>query len=137
MVHAPRTTSKSKRAFFSRSKIERFYRGPGGGSKRWRPVEFGVCQNQTPQFEFSAARMLLHARVVLLVVDLAGQLVLLMIQLGAVGGGQVAIVARAHAVFFLVQRGFFRFQIGRFSGGQLAAVNALGDAVLLIFLALV
>src|SRR5580704_16304004 len=87
---------------------------------------------------FSVAfTVLLNSAVMLLVVNLAGEFVLLVIQRCTVAGGQVAVVRGAHAVFFPVQCGFLGLQISGFSGGQLPALDAVCDAVLLIFLALV
>ena len=74
--------------------------------------------------------------VVLVVVDLVRQVILLIVQLGAVGGGQMAVVFRAHRVLFLVDARFLGFQVLRFTSGELVAVNSLRDAVLLIVLAL-
>ena len=75
-------------------------------------------------------------RIVLVVVDILGQVVLLAIEFCAVGGSQVAIVLGPHIVFFFVQALFLGFQVLRFAGSQLPALDAIGDAVLLIRFAL-
>jgi len=85
----------------------------------------------------SATFWLLNARIVLLVINLPGELVLLMIDRGSIGRRQVAVVGRSHVVLFLVQGAFLGFQICCFPGGEFATVHAVGNAVLLIFLALV
>jgi len=85
----------------------------------------------------SQERFLLHSSIVFLVVNLAGQSILLMVELCAVSRRQFSVVRRAHVVFFRVQRGFLGFQISGLSGGQLAALDTVGDAVLLVILALV
>ena len=68
---------------------------------------------------------LLFAPVVFLRVNLAGELVLLVIEPGAVGGGQVAIVVGAHVVLFLVEGGFLGLHVGGFARGELAGVDAV------------
>ena len=49
----------------------------------------------------------------------------------------MAVVLGAHAALFLVDAGLLMLEMGGFAGGELAALDALGDAVLLIVLALV
>jgi hypothetical protein len=51
---------------------------------------------------FTFRNTLVRAAVMLFVVDLAGELVLLMIQGRAIAGGQVAVVVGAHSVFLVV-----------------------------------
>ena len=74
--------------------------------------------------------------VVFVGVDLLGQLILLPVDLRLFCAGQLAAVGRAVRFGFAVDGRFLGFQFGSFTGGQLAALHALGDAVLLIFLAL-
>lgn len=75
--------------------------------------------------------------VVLVTVDPFGFLVLLLLDGFAVLFGQVAVVLRGHASLFLIDAGFLMLEVAGFAGGELAALDALSDAVLLIFLALV
>ena len=48
----------------------------------------------------------------------------------------MAVVFRAHRVLFLIDACFLRFEVLGFTGSELAAVDALGNAILLIVLAL-
>ena len=75
--------------------------------------------------------------VVLVAVDPFGFLILLLLDGFAILFGQVAVVLCAHAFFFFVYAGFLMFEVAGFAGGELAALDALSDAVLLVFLALV
>src|SRR5437660_1452920 len=77
----------------------------------------------------------LHRRVVLVLVNLLGHLILLLGQSFLVGGGQLAVIELAHVALFLVDRGFFLFQVRGFTGGQFPALHAVSDAVLLVFFA--
>ena len=76
------------------------------------------------------------ACVVLLIVNLIGQMILLPIQFGLVRTSQMPVILRPHVPLFAIQPGFLRFQISRFSGSELAAFHAVGDALLLVILAL-
>src|SRR5580704_3307543 len=78
----------------------------------------------------------LRGRVVLVLVDILGKLVLLLGERSFVGGSQTTIVLLAHVVLFVVEFGFFLLQIGRFCGGELAGHHTVGDAVLLVVLTL-
>ena len=75
-------------------------------------------------------------RVVLFPVDVSGSPVLPAIERLAVGPGQVSVIRPAHSVLFPVDALLLTFEPGGFSRSELAAANALGDAVLLIFLSL-
>ena len=55
----------------------------------------------------------------------------------AVGLGEMAVVLGAHASLFLVNAGFLVLEVRGFAGGELAALDALSDAILLIVFALV
>src|SRR5580658_8005235 len=61
-------------------------------------------------------------------------MVLLVVELGSIRRGEMTIVFRTHRVLFLVERRFLRFQICSLAGSELAAVYALRDAILLVFL---
>src|SRR5258708_25378217 len=74
--------------------------------------------------------------VVLVSVDLLGKLVLLFIDGGFFRRSQFAAVGCAVGASFTVDGRFLGFQVGGFTGSQLAALHALRDAVLLIFLPL-
>ena len=76
------------------------------------------------------------AGIVLVLVDLPGKAILLTIQRGAVGSGQMAIVRGTHLPLPLVQIGLPVLQILGFSRRQLAAINTIGNPILLILLAL-
>jgi len=77
----------------------------------------------------------LHRRVVLVLVDLLGHLILLLSQGLLVGIGKLAVVEFAHVALFLVDGGFFLLEVGGFAGSELSALDALSDAVLLVFFA--
>src|SRR5579864_2323585 len=85
--------------------------------------------------DFALGIRILHGRVVLVPINLLRQLILLLVQRGLVGGRELAVVQFAHVALFLVQAGFLPLQIGSFTGGKLAALHAIGDAVLLILFA--
>src|SRR5208283_2390232 len=74
--------------------------------------------------------------VVLVLINLLGHLVLLLVDLLLFGRRQLSAVGSAVGAGFAIDRRFLRFQLGSFTGSQLAALHALRDAVLLIFLAL-
>jgi hypothetical protein len=74
---------------------------------------------------------------VFVAIDPFGLLVLLLLDGLTVLFGQVAVVLNAHASLFFVDAGFLMFESAGFAGGELAALDALSDAVLLVFLALV
>ena len=61
---------------------------------------------------------------------------MLAVDLAALGSSQGATVGCAIVVDFVVDRSFAAFKPGGFAGGQLAALDALRDAVLLVLLAL-
>src|ERR1700683_4517722 len=48
----------------------------------------------------------------------------------------MAVVVLAHGVLFLVQARFLRFQVLGFTGRELAILDPVGDAILLVVLAL-
>ena len=75
--------------------------------------------------------------VVLVGVNLLRQMVLLLIQRGAVGRGEMSIVELAHVMLFVIYSGFLLFKIVSLAGGELAAFYAIANAVLLVFLALI
>src|SRR5882762_3639183 len=83
-----------------------------------------------------AVPAVLRRGIVLVCVDLFRQSVLLVLQLRTVGRSQLAIVRGAHAGLFLVHTSFLRLQLLGLSGCELAALDAIGDAILLIFLAM-
>src|SRR5208337_4330430 len=74
--------------------------------------------------------------VVLVLIDLVGKLVLLRVDLLLFGLRQLSAVGGAVGAGFAIDRRFFRLQIGSFTRGQLPALHALRNAVLLVFLAL-
>ncbi len=76
------------------------------------------------------------AGVVLVGVDALGFLVLLLGEEGLVGLGEVAVVLGAHALLFLVDACFLMLKLGCFAGGKLAILDAGGDTLLLVDLAL-
>src|SRR5262249_47491030 len=67
-------------------------------------------------------------------INLPRNLVLLPVHLRFFGGRELASIGRAVGTGFRVEGRFFRFQVRGFAGGQLAALHALRDAVLLVFL---
>jgi hypothetical protein len=75
---------------------------------------------------------LLPGAVVLLLVDLLGQLVLLLVERVAVSGGQMAAVSSAHLLLFFSQVRFFAFKLGRFISGEPPVLDAIRDALLLV-----
>jgi hypothetical protein len=83
----------------------------------------------------SQSKILAAPAVVLVGVNLIGNRVLLLLDDGAVGGGQLAIVELLHIALFVIDGCFFLLEASRLAGGQLAALDALSDAILLIFLA--
>src|SRR5277367_6448572 len=78
----------------------------------------------------------LHVRVVLVLMDLVGQLVLLLLESRFVGRGQMAVVHLPHVSLFLVQIRLFTLDVAGFSLRQTAAIDAIGNAVLLVDLSL-
>ena len=84
-----------------------------------------------------AVRELLFAAVVLGAMDAAGLGVLLVVQRAAVLRGEVAVVPRAHAALFAIDAALLMLEACGFAGGELAALDTLRDAVLLVLLALV
>ena len=78
--------------------------------------------------DFAAVAVVLLSGVVLFGVDSVRKVNLLIVQLRAVSSREVAIVFRTHDVLFLIDPGFLVFQILRFTGGELAALDALSDA---------
>src|SRR5215831_8855020 len=78
---------------------------------------------------------LLHASVVLLGVDVGGRVILLMVHESLFVRRELAAIGFAHAVHFAVQPLLLLFQAGGFSGSQLAAFDALCNAILLVLLA--
>ena len=82
-------------------------------------------------------RRAIGARVVLIAVDVAADLILLMVHLGAFLAGQVTAVGGAVVMHFLVDRRFLTFQVAGFARRQLAGANALADASLLVAFTLV
>lgn len=75
--------------------------------------------------------------VVLVAVDALGLLVLLLVDERFVGLGEVAVVLSAHSLLFFVDAGFLVLELCSFARGELAALYALSDAVLLVLFALV
>src|SRR5208282_3100567 len=69
--------------------------------------------------------------VVLVVVNLPGGPVVLPVELGFIGRSQVAVVLGAHFVRLFADGPLAVLQVLGLAGGQLAALNALGDALLL------
>jgi len=71
--------------------------------------------------------------VVLVVVDGAADVVLLAIDLIALLLGELAAIGRAIGVNLAIEIGFAAFEVFGFAGGELAGLDAVGDAILLIF----
>src|SRR5215467_12224538 len=74
--------------------------------------------------------------VMLVVIDLVRHFVLLPIDLRLLLLRQLAAVGGAVGADFLIDGRFFLLKIGSFAGGELSALHAVRDAVLLIFRAL-
>src|SRR6266481_2280700 len=74
--------------------------------------------------------------VVLVGVNLLRHLILLLVDPGFFGRRQLSAVGRAVRAGFLVDGRFLVFKVGGFSGSELAALHAVGDAVLLVLFAL-
>ena len=68
----------------------------------------------------------------LLVVNVLGELVLLLIDGAAFGLAELATIGLAHALNFAVQALLFILQLSSFPRGQLAAPYSLRDAILLV-----
>ena len=75
--------------------------------------------------------------VVLVAIDLLGRAIQLVIHLDPFRLRQFATIGLAVGANLLGDRRFLGFEIRSFAGGQLSAVDALRDAVLLVFQALV
>ena len=73
-------------------------------------------------------RRTIGSRVVLIAIDVAADLVLLVVDLSAFLAGQVAAVGGAIGVNFLVDRGFFTLEMAGFARRQLTRANALAAA---------
>ena len=71
--------------------------------------------------------------IVLVAIDLARLAILLAIDLGFFLRSQLATVGLTVGTHFLIDLRLVVFQVCRFAGGQLAALNAPSNAVLLIF----
>jgi hypothetical protein len=78
----------------------------------------------------------LRAGVVFFVVDIPRRTILFTIDLRFFSGGQLAAIGGAVGADLLIDPALLIFQSGRFARGQLPALHALGDAVLLILAAL-
>jgi hypothetical protein len=74
---------------------------------------------------------------VLVAVDTAGFLVLLFVQGAPIRLSETTIVLGAHAALFLVDTSLLMLEVRGFTGSELAALDALRDAGLLVGLALV
>ncbi len=70
-------------------------------------------------------------------VDLSAQAVLLMIDLNALASGQMTVIQNAIGVNFLSHSGFLTLQVGALAGVQSAIGDAVADAALLVFKALI
>ena len=81
--------------------------------------------------------MTLAGTVVLVAVDLPGRAIQLVIHLHPFRLRQLATIGLAVGADFVGDSGFLGFQVCGFAGGQLSAVDALRDAVLLVFQSLV
>jgi hypothetical protein len=68
---------------------------------------------------------ILDGGIVLVLVDLFGDLILLLRKGFLFRSGQLAVVELAHVTLFLVDRGFFLFQVGGFAGGQFPLLTPL------------
>src|SRR5580704_4350822 len=76
---------------------------------------------------------LLFAVVVFVAINLARHFVVLVIDFGFFRRSQFSTIGSAVPSDLAVYSALFTFQVGGFAGGQLAALDALSDAVLLIF----
>jgi len=74
--------------------------------------------------------------VVLVAVDLAGLAVLLAGDLGTFLRGKFTAVGLTVSADLVIDSRLVSFQVGSLSSGQLTALDAVGNAVLLVFLAL-
>ena len=74
--------------------------------------------------------------IVLVLVDLLGNLVLLVIEDLAVLLGQLAAVLRAHLALFFIDGAFFLLDMARFAASKLSALFALANPSLLVLLAM-
>ena len=75
--------------------------------------------------------------VVLVVVDGAADVGLLAIDLVAFLLGKLAAIGRAIVADLAIEIGFSAFEVLGFAGGELAGLHAVGDAILLIFAAVI
>src|ERR1700687_3885262 len=72
----------------------------------------------------------------LLAINGVGVGILLAVDLAALGPSQLAAIGCTVIVDFMIDGRFAAFEVSGFSGGQLAALHSLSDALLLIALAL-
>jgi len=77
-----------------------------------------------------------HVGIVLVSGDLLREPVLLFCKLFLVVVVQLAAVLLLHLILFAIETGFFSLQVGGFTGGELAALYAVGDELLLVMFAL-
>src|SRR5262249_56210213 len=84
--------------------------------------------------DFALRIRVLHGPVVLVLVNLLRQLILLLVDHGPIRAREFAAVLAAHQLLFFVQVRFFALEIRGFTSRQLSARDAVGDAVLLLFL---
>src|SRR5271163_3587944 len=99
-----------------RCRICQRYSGRSGSGGRTIPADSRnkealrpITPEGFPACEHHRVTALAGASVVLLVVDLMRHVVLLMVDRGAVGGGQMAVIRCAHVVLFVVDTGFLGF----------------------------
>src|SRR5215472_2771904 len=92
----------------------------------------GMLQARLPH----QAGDLLFSSIVFVAVNRRGITVLLAVDLRLFPTGQLSTVGGAVAGDFMVYSRFAAFHVGGFTGGQLSALNTLGNALLLIALAL-
>src|SRR5450432_2027132 len=75
---------------------------------------------------------MIGAGVMLIVVNLLACVVLLMVHLRAFLAGQVSAVGGAIVVYFVMDVGFFIFQVAGLARSQLPRLHAVADACLLV-----
>ena len=85
---------------------------------------------------FSSRISVLHGRIMFVAINLPGEPILLTVEPGAVGRGKLATIVLTHIMRFAVDSSFFSFQVGSFAGCELAALNSIGNAILLVLFAL-
>ncbi len=85
-----------------------------------------------PLAHFGLRVGVLYRDIVLIAIDVAGKPVLLAVEPGTIRGRQMPVIRFPHVALFLIQPGFFGFQVLGFPGSELTALHPICDPVLLV-----